>query len=759
MKTDDFQAQDPKPAFLPTLEEDPGAQLQADFSSESSLLYDAWTILLRRRYWAIGALVASVLIALGLVFIMHPKYDAVSAIRIQENSSGDVQLGDAPAAQLLGGETMEAKVQTEITVLSSPTLAIRVADALNLYTNTTLSVSSKKEGTPSAHNPVSVHRVIAALQRAETIKMIPHTDAISITVRTHSPELSAQIANTLVDQYIERGFQVRYQSQQVVSDWLAKQLDDLRKQTETAQSKTLELGKKLDLLNAMAMSQAPVSMGSSQGGMAAAMPPSPEPLEAQRLVGLQQTLVAAESDMLVKDAQYHVLLSSDYNAIQPVQDPVLTAILADRASTMAQYNAYASKYGPNNSEMKQLKNRIGELDKQIDGQLSGARARALGDLTAARASVKSLQAQIDGAKQKLHENDDDIVQYTIAERDFESSYALYQGLLQKLKEAGVLAGLHANDIEIIDRALVPLTPSVPEPLLFIAGGLAAGLVLGCLLALIVESMDKSILDGDKLEQATGCPTLGTIPKVKSADAILLRALANKEDMKASARQSTEAYWALRTALLLSNPGQHPRVIAITSSVPAEGKSTTSLNLAYILAQGEYKVLLMECDLRRPSFGPFLGMRSLAGLSQVLVGMKTMEECIQSIPGVDNLSVLLAGIQPPNPAELLGSHHFAQLLNQLRNTYDFVILDAPPTLSVSDSRIIAAQADGVLFVVKSGDTARHMVNRSCQMLRRSGARLLGGVLNAIDYRSATYGYYGYYDYYTTGRSESESKEKK
>lgn len=731
-------------------DDNPGSQLQSDFNAESSMLYDAWVMLRRRRYWVLVTFLAGIIASMVVAKISPPRFDAVSTIRIVEGGDNGIQFQDSPASSILG-EDPEIKLQTEIAVLTSHTVAMRVANTLDLYHNKTFSQPGKAEGIPSASNPQTVHRVLVAMSSVLKVEEIPHTEAISITVRTKSPQLSERIANTLVDEYVARGYQVRYESQHGISDWLAKQLDDLRQQTEDAQSRALEYGKKLNLLDTAVAT--PPSAGSSSAGGGA------QSLDTQRLLGMQQSLVAAESDMLVKEAQYNVLQNSSINSINPQSDPVLSALLTARDSAMTQYKEYSSKYGPNYPAIKQVTARIAQLDQQINSELANARTRALTDMTVARNSVKSLKSAVDQEKQGMEQRDDDVVRYTIAERDFESSYALYQGLLQKLKEAGVLAGLKGNDVEVIDRALVPLTKAAPRTSNYLLAGSGMGLLLGCLFAVLVDALDKSILDADLLEQTIGAPTIGMIPRVRGAQSDTLQTTRKLEDLDSAARQQIEAYRTLRTSLLLSHPGQPPRAIVVTSAIPEEGKSTTAINLAMILAQGGSKVLLMECDLRRPSIGLKLAMPAAQGLSQILAGMKQPSECIHTFGDQSGVDILVAGAQPPNPAELLGSPQFTALLQQMRSAYDFVILDSPPTVSVSDVQIIAAQSDGVLFVVRSGSTSRHLAQQGCRMLRRTGAHLLGGVLNAIDYRSDTYGYYGYYDYYTSGKSGSGSKEKR
>lgn len=735
------------PPNVSLAEESVGFELQREIDSDTSMLYEAWTLLRRRRYWVLVFLALCVIGSFILAKIQAPEFDSTSSIRILQTNSGDIQFGDSPASQLLGSNP-ETKIQTEMSVLKSKTLALRVADTLDLYRNTTFSKPEKDEGYPSRANSTSVFRILFSMGKAVRVSAIPHTDNILIAVRTRSPELSEKIANTLVDEYVDRGYQVRFKSQEGISQWLARQLEDLRKQTETAQSRALEYGKKLDLLNTTLVAPGSPGTGSNWS--------PPESLATERLLGLQQALTVAQSDRLVKEAQYHVLDSTDISTIPQQNDPVLTTFLTARANATNQLQQDSLKYGPNYSHIKELKTQIDELNKQIATELVDSKKHALSELTAAREAEHSLQEAVDSNKGSMQQHQSDLIQYTIAQRDFESSYTLYQGLLQKLKEAGVLAGLHANDVEIIDRALVPITKAAPRTSLYLVVGLGVGVVAGILLAFLVDSLDTSILDVDVLEQSIGVPTLGTIPKAKAGLSVTMSSALPEMQLDTSTRRMMESYWALRTSLLLSHAGAPPRTIAITSAIPSEGKTTTAINLALTLAQGEDRVLLIECDLRRPTFGIRLRVGGV-GLTQYLAGIKPLSECIRTHPEQSYLDVIPAGVTPPNPAQLLGSRQFRNLLMEMRLEYKFIIIDSPPVASVSDVQIIAAEMDGVLLVVRSGSTSRHVVQRSCRMLRQTGARLLGTVLNGIDFRSDKYGYYGYSNYYTRDTRSSEGVE--
>ena len=714
-------------------------------SSEDSLIQDVWHLILRRRYWVLLPSLLGLVFATFYVRSLPHVYDSSALIRISNSNSAAMQLESSPVAGALGAESPD--LETEITVLQSRILALRVADVLGLYNDTRLSYPAKGEGTPGPNNPASRLRVLQAIAAATTITRQPHTNAIQILIQTRSPELSAAIANTLVNEYVARNYQMRFESQRGVSDWLGKQLDDLRKQTEAAQQRTLEYQKRLGLLDG------------GDGGGAKGNQGSAQSLAAKRIEALESALTEAQSNRVVKDAQYRTLSSANPEFLPDAADPVLADLRRQRASLIVQIREMSEKYGPDYPPLKQLKAGLDQANSSIGTQQTSIIGRTRSELNAARASEDSLRAAVEQERQDADRRNDDVVQYTIAKREFESSYELYEGLLGKLKEAGVLAGLHSSNVDIIDPAIVPMGPSGPHGTRFEAGGFAAGLILGMIIAFVIDSFDKSILSGNALEGVTGLPTIGLIPKLgKNQSASLRPVLGSTESPTFISEVSqihAEAFRSLRTAVLLSRSGSPPKVILLTSSVPGEGKSTVSLNLSWALSQSESRILLLDCDLRRPTLMQQVKISASSGLCNILTGTRTLSECVREVPGHNNIFFLPTGPLPPNPAELLSSKAFANLLDQARHEYDFVVIDSPPVLSVTDPIIVAQLCDAVLFVVRSGGTSRHLIDRACRTLRRAGGPMIGSVLNWIDMRSNEYGYYSSRDYYTQTSSDNDN----
>ena len=341
-----------------------------------------------------------------------------------------------------------------------------------------------------------------------------------------------------------------------------------------------------------------------------------------------------------------------------------------------------------------------------------------------------------------------------------------------MKEAGVSAGLKSNNFRIVDTARVPggpIEPNIPRNLGF---ALVLGLMSGVGLAFLLEGLDNTVRTTEQAQAISGLAPLGMIPlgskgaREGSTGKRLALASSNEAvELITQVRpqsQMAESYRALRTSLLLTNLGAPPKIIMVTSALPQEGKSTTSINTAIVLAQKGVRVLLIDADLRRPSIHKTLGMGPRSGLSNVLTGSTTLQQAIARTPILPNLHVLPAGTPPPNPAELLASANMRDVLAQLREQYDHIVLDTPPTLSVTDAVVLSPRADAVVLVIRSGQTTKQALRRSRDVLMQVNAKISGVLLNAVDLSSPDYYYYYEYQgkyarYYQDDESSADGDE--
>jgi capsular exopolysaccharide synthesis family protein len=363
-----------------------------------------------------------------------------------------------------------------------------------------------------------------------------------------------------------------------------------------------------------------------------------------------------------------------------------------------------------------------------------------------------LRQAMDKQKQEANQLNESAIEYSLLKRDVETNRTLYEGLLEKLKEAGVTAGLRSNNIKVVDVARIPTAPSEPNIPRNLSFALLLGLTSGIGLAFLLENLDNSVRTPEQAQVISALPALGMIPlgskRTSDENKGHLALASSKEAVELVTQtrpqsQMAESYRALRTSLLLSSLGAPPKVILVTSAMPQEGKTTTSINTAVVLAQKGVRVLLIDADLRRPGIHKALGMGPRSGLSNVLTGSVDLQQAITRSPLIPSLSILPAGTPPPNPAELLASMNTRDLIEGLRQEFDHIVIDTPPTLSVTDAVVLSTRADAVVLVIRSGKTTKQALRRARELLFRVNARVTGVLLNAVDLSSPDY--YYYYEY--------------
>jgi capsular exopolysaccharide synthesis family protein len=403
------------------------------------------------------------------------------------------------------------------------------------------------------------------------------------------------------------------------------------------------------------------------------------------------------------------------------------------------------------------------MDGQIKAELQRIHQRAKNEFDLAKITEAGVQKSVSDQEQQVSNLSDSIDKLLLLHQEESSNRLLYQDLYTKLEEANVSAGSRASNITVVDPARIAARPSSPKAVLNLAMGLGAGLFLGVFAAFSRDYLDDSVVTPAQVELLTNSPVLGLVPAFALANRGYGRYLpsAGKQQfppegqspawlVRAPRSPISEAYRQLRTSLLMARADQSLRTMLFTSPLPGDGKSTSCFNTAVACALQGGRVLVIDADMRRPNMHNLAECQNKAGLSQYLANNLQAEEVIQQHGEIKNLSILSAGLAPPMPAELLGSKRFVDALRQFRKEFDFVLIDAPPLLPITDSVVISHHVDGVILVIRSGVTTRSVLRRSLTTLAMADAPLVGLVMNAADTNSvdfgSTYGYYGDGDYY-------------
>ena len=574
------------------------------------------------------------------------------------------------------------------------------------------------------------------------VNRVPNSQLLDVTFASTDPKLAAQIVNSHVDNFIEENFRSRYAATSLASNWLAGQLDELKAKVEASEDARISYERANQIW----------TLDDKQD------------ITTQKLSDLNRELTAAQADRINKEAGYQLAQTENYDAIPAVQaSPVIQDALKRKSDLSSQYNQALDQYGPKFPKVVRLQEQLNDLDllasdqkkiivDQVEAEYQGSRQREL-----------LLQQALDQQKMEASAMADKMVQYNILVRDAEANKQLYDGLLQKLKEAGINAGLRSSNIRVVDPALIPTAPTKPQKGRNIELAILAGLVGGIGLAFLREYMDNTVKNPDDIETLTRLPALAVVPafaiegghrrtglsKFLKASRINGQGRAEIVSHVQPQSQMSEAFRALRTSLLLSQADRPPQVILVTSALPSEGKTTAAANLALTLAQLGDKTLLIDGDLRKPGIARALDIADgrNVGLSSYLAGVSSLDTITLPYPGLTNLSVIPTGPVPPNPADLLSSCRLTEMIAELRTRFKFIVVDSPPVMAATDAVIISVVADGVVMVVRSGQTPKEAFTRTRDRLISVKAHILGVVLNAVDSTSPDYYYsYRYYPYY-------------
>lgn len=696
---------------------------------------------LRKRKWIVLTCVF-----IGTVFgviraITTPKtYTTYGTIQVRLGASNEYRIGAGSS----GPQDLGTRLETEAAILQSDSLLLKVANELDLEDNPYFLGPKSKVTHVDPNDPGVQAWMIGFLHGGLLIGRIPKTQLISIGFTSLSPELSARVVNTLINDYIVRSFQTRYRATQQVSQWLSTQLNDLKQSVETSQEKLVELQRKLGVL------------GFSDQA---------HNLNLDTLDDLSKAAADAKIRRIVSEAQYRMLTSTNPELLDGSPaligsgaGTLLATLRNGQATLEAQYAQLSSQFGPNYPAVQQMRAEIAQNEKAIAQEQHRVLAQAQIAFKSAAVNEAMTNKVLQEEEAKNYKKRDDMVQFVLMQRDFDSNRTLYDNLRTRLREAGIEAGLGASEIDVVDYARKPLIPSGMRRRSRVLIGLMFGLFGGVALAFFFDSLDTSLRSVHDIETISELPSLAVIPRARK---VLPRSLT--EDTRSAAQrnvdvlgqpssQFAEAFRSLRTSLLLSGVGGPPQVILITSSTPAEGKSTIASNLAAVLAFREASVLLIDADLRRPTIHSRFGISSRVGLSTLLSGTTTLDESLQTISEAPNLFLLPSGPVPPFPTELISSARMTSLLDECRGRFTHILIDSPPVLTITDGLILAPLSDAVLLVVRYGRASKHSLRRARDLMLRAGIRLGGTVINAVDAASQRYyGYYGYQRYsYSNGR---------
>jgi len=691
-----------------------------------------WRVI--RKRWPFVALSTILGVAGAFVYTYRQAkiYEALCQIVIESNAPQVLQVKDA--IELGTGSVYASKdfYETQFRIIQSTAVAQRVAEKLGL-----------------AHDP-DYARLAApgpggdtfglarALVNQVSVKPVKDSRIAQITVRDHKPERAALLANTFADTYMDFNLDYKLEGSRAANAWLSEQEVELRKKLEDSELALFEFKKTRGLLDLNLDEKQNMSeqvLRTLNGKLA--------DLRVKRLE-LESTRAQVEAARDLSDKE-SVPAVDGMEGMKLMRGTFLT-LAKDRADL-------AGKYGPEHPRIKIIDAQMEAVTKAYQHEIDTNLKTFENSYQALVSTEKSLMSMMEKEKEKAIALSKLGVEYKPFERTAEENAKVYELIARRQKEIDLTGLLRSNNVRVLERAIVPRIPASPKPMqnLFIA--LACGLGLGIVLAFAIETLDNTLKTQIDVETFLGVPVLGLIPIIgQGKTKVDLKEKDRNENEQIRDRDlgifreprslAAECCRSIRTNIMFMSPDHPVRAMVITSPSPQEGKTTTAINLAIAMAEAGGRVLLIDTDMRRPRLHRSFGVPNQVGVSTLILGNSKMEEAIKRTD-IPNLDVLPCGPVPPNPSELLHTKRFAQILEECKTRYDRVILDSPPTSAVTDPAVLGNLADGVILIVKGGNTTREAAAYARRQLIAAKCRLLGVIVNEIDFSNPGYGYHYYY----------------
>jgi polysaccharide biosynthesis transport protein len=621
-------------------------------------------------------------------------------------------------------------VATQVGLLGSRAVAERTAQELNLANNPDI---APQTGDASRRLRAATGMVQGGLK----VTAPEQGQLIRFTYDSTSPQLAALVANGIADSFINTSLQRRYEASAYARNFLERQINKTRSDLEQSERAVV----------AYAQQQGIITTGGGAGpdGKPTGGNNDTNSLQGESLVQLNTALAGATARRVSAEGAYRQALAT--GPTSEINNSVLP-LRQELAKLQSEYQQKREFMKPEHPEMLSLQSQIDELQRQIANQAnqasSGRINGLLADYRAALEGERSLQARVAQLKGDVLDLRGRSIQYNILQREVDTNRGLYDALLQRYKQIGVAGGVGMAPVSIVDRAQVPNFPFKPNLLLNLLVGLGLGLIAGVASAVGLEFVNDTIKSREDVRKKLGLSCLGTVPKTPAKDTFV-------EDLKNPTSMISEAYSAIVAALRFSTEEGMPRVLLVTSTLSAEGKSSSALAIAQNFARRERRVLLMDSDLRKPAFK---AASERLGLSKLLTTEDRVQDHVVETQH-PNLWLLPSGPLPPNPADLLSTGRIRKIIAEAKEEFDLVIVDGPPTIGLADAPLLAAAAGNVLFVVEAGKTRTRAAIEALNRLEATGTHIVGATLSKSQENGSGYGYAGYgygygYGYGAKGR---------
>ncbi len=716
---------------------------------EERHLLDYVRVIYKRRWVAVPVFLLILIMGTLNAARQTPIYRARTQMMIEKDSPSVATLDQM--FQVQDGWSNDEFYQTQYRVLQSRTLAKRTLDEMKLgngplgnvpppkasldpislvtrgVSMATAAISGRPAPSSTPSEPHDSNETTAQSDRIDAFKAgiaiepIRNSRLVDILYTSADPAFAAKAADAVAKAYIAQSLELRFSESKEAADWLSQQLTEQRKAVEASEA----------ALQAFREKKGAVSVTDSASNIVV-----------QRLTDLNSALTKAKTERINKEALYNQLKSAESSGALDSIPAVLSndyiqKLRSEMADLQRQQAQLAERYGERHAEMIKVRTAIELADAKLKNEISKTVESIRNEYQSALSEERSLQSALDSQKSEALSLNRTGIEYGVLQREADSNKQIYENLMQRTKDAGISSERKATNIRIVDAAEVPRVPIAPNLQRSVLLSFVAGLSVSLGFVFFVEYLDSRLKTPNDIKQHLGVPFLGMIPAVpKGKDGpnplIHVVGLSN----------FSEAFKTVRTNVLFSSAEDGVRSLVVTSASPGEGKSICSANIAVAMAQAGMRVLLVDADMRRPRVHEIFDLQQEPGLSNLLTGNARASETIQKSP-VPGLWLMPAGHIPPNPAELLSSPRFVDFLGALEDHFDWVVLDTPPVLVVTDSVIVGNRATGVAFVVGADQTSRHAARNALDQLTGANVTVIGAILNRADVKRHSHYYASYY----------------
>ncbi len=724
-------------------------------------LREVWEGLLRRRRLIVACTVLGVIAGLIYALVTPKQFSATAMVEFAQASTHAIGLESAPdgTGDLSTIELLNTELKTQEAEINDDNTALAVIDRLHLAGSAPYAIPDglsgsdplgRERGLPLDSAPYQRERVIKIFHDHLSVDVVKGTRLLSVTYTDSNPARAAEVANGVVNSSMEQTKARRSTAVAQVSSWLSDQLEVLKGRVVDSQRavETYERENEKDLAGIAVSAPSPSGRSAETSSTVASVPVT-------RLLTLNNDLTNAQVARMAKEAIYRVAATGDPEAVLSLGSSSLVTGISDSSLTPAngglallqrlreqgvqlnlQIANASTKYGAKSPQMMDFAHQREALASQTQTELERVRERARSDLDLAVKAENGLRAQVSAQEGEVSRWTTKADHLLLLQSDAASNRGLYQDLYAKLQESQLATGIGASRVAFVDSARVPTKSSSPKKRGDVTLGTTVGLALGLLAALGFELLDSSMHTEDAVRKALGAPVVGVIPRFpkKTSGAAWIQSEPYS--------RFAEAYRGFRTSALSDAHLTPAKVLLFASPWPAEGKATTCLNTAAVLAAQGRRVVIVNADMRR-SQGPTAwqesGQRGLSGLLSDGFGHK---DALLSLPSIPGVPVLPVGSPCTNAPELLSSPQFGDLIKELREDFDFVLIDSPPALLYSDAQVLAAHADGCVVIVRAGKTPRRDARRVLESLAGTNAPVLGVLFNAAQTKTSGFSRFGY-----------------